>query len=247
MASIDEILQPSLFGFRNIKPRGRRERLALNDKTATEKLRLEQRVGIEARLHRANAPETSAGLTSCSTTGAGYISNADRFHTDTAGEEREVRQELLARKQNVIEIHRQQTLSRQDEKQKYIDIKKQKEEEHASWLQNQSSSILKNSSGASYNITNMSYLQTPAGIEQQKIDEMVKYRAQLRARNLVINADTRAPYNILSGESREPPPLPPSMNSNMPPYATHAVQATPWSEWEKRGQQPRSARSRGPY
>ena len=56
---------PSSFGFKNIKPRTRRERQALNDKTATEKLRLEQRVGHEARMHRANAPETSSLLTSC--------------------------------------------------------------------------------------------------------------------------------------------------------------------------------------
>ena len=52
MAAIEEILQPSLYGFRNIKPRKRIERLASNDKEATEKLRLDQRVGYEARLHR---------------------------------------------------------------------------------------------------------------------------------------------------------------------------------------------------
>ena len=107
MAAIEEVLQPSFFGFRNIKPRSRKERMAANDKTATEKLRLEQRVGYEARLHRANAPETSSLLTSCTSTGAGYITNSDRFHTDTAGEERELRQENIARKQNIIEYHRQ--------------------------------------------------------------------------------------------------------------------------------------------
>ena len=40
--------------------------------------------------------------------GAGYINNADRFHTDTAGEEREIRQEALLRKQKAYELSRQQ-------------------------------------------------------------------------------------------------------------------------------------------
>ena len=91
-----------------MKPRTRRERRAVNDKTSTEKLRLEQRVGYEARLHRQNAPETSAGLTSCSSDGAGYINNADRFLTDFAGEEYEIRQEALRRREKLIEYHKQQ-------------------------------------------------------------------------------------------------------------------------------------------
>ena len=87
----------------------------------------------------------------------------------------------------------------------------------------------------------MAYLQTPAGVEQSKIDEMVKYRQQLRTRNLVINSDSRSPYNILSGENREPPPMPPAVATSKP-YSSHIAQATPWTEWEKRGQ-----RSRGPF
>ncbi len=101
-------LSNSSFGFRNIKPRTRRERLAANDKTATEKLRLEQRVGQEARQHRSNAPETSAGLTSCTPDGAGYIKNADRFHSDTAGEDYEARQAAIERRNQIIQIHQQQ-------------------------------------------------------------------------------------------------------------------------------------------
>lgn len=46
-----------------------------------------QRVGFQARMNKMNSHDTSAGLTSCVENGAGYLSNADRFHSDTAGEE----------------------------------------------------------------------------------------------------------------------------------------------------------------
>ena len=42
-----------------------------------------QRVGHEARMQRENAPSTSAGLTACMDGGAGYLADAERFHTDT--------------------------------------------------------------------------------------------------------------------------------------------------------------------
>jgi hypothetical protein len=48
-------------------------------------------------MHKENSHETSAGLVSCVENGAGYISNADRFHTDTSGEEFLRRNEQLAR------------------------------------------------------------------------------------------------------------------------------------------------------
>lgn len=51
---------------RSILPKSRSERLAVKDKVALERNRINQRVGWEARLHQQNAPETSALLTSCS-------------------------------------------------------------------------------------------------------------------------------------------------------------------------------------
>ena len=59
-------------------------------------------------MQRENAPETSAGLTTCVDGGAGYISNPDRFHSDTAGEEQQRRMEQLAKKQRAIEFRRNQ-------------------------------------------------------------------------------------------------------------------------------------------
>ena len=45
----------------------------------------------------------SAGLTSLPETAAGYISNSDRFHSDTAGEEYDLRMEKLRREKAAIQ------------------------------------------------------------------------------------------------------------------------------------------------
>jgi len=116
-------MEPSAFGFvscsisraslitsnqRNILPKTREERRGLKDKVALEKQRLSQRVGHQARMQQANAPDSTSGLTSCSTDAAGYISNAERFHTDTAGEEYQQRQIQIAKKKQAEDFRRNQ-------------------------------------------------------------------------------------------------------------------------------------------
>jgi hypothetical protein len=59
-------------------------------------------------LHQANAPPTSAGLVTCVENGAGYISNSDRFHTDTAGEEYALRQEMHRKREMALEFRKKQ-------------------------------------------------------------------------------------------------------------------------------------------
>ena len=80
----------------------------MNDKVALEKSRIYQRVGYEARMHRQNAPDTVDGLTSCAPSGAGYISNSERFHSDTAGEEREQRMDKYQRQREINDFKRNQ-------------------------------------------------------------------------------------------------------------------------------------------
>jgi hypothetical protein len=59
-------------------------------------------------MQRDNAPSTSAGLTACVRGGAGYLTDAERFHSDTAGEEYARRQEELRRKERAVEFRRHQ-------------------------------------------------------------------------------------------------------------------------------------------
>lgn len=99
---------PSSFGFRVMKPKDRHQRLVAKDKVALEKERIGARVGIEARMHQANAPSSSAGLTACVEGGAGYLSNSDRFHSDTCGEEYLLRQEQIRRTKETVAWHKRQ-------------------------------------------------------------------------------------------------------------------------------------------
>jgi hypothetical protein len=57
-------------------------------------------------MHKQNAPENSALLTSCSAGAAGYLSNSDRFHTDVVGEEYALRQEKIKRQHEIQDFKR---------------------------------------------------------------------------------------------------------------------------------------------
>ena len=74
---------PSAAGFRNIKPMTRHERRALKDKVALEKDRLMK------RLKRRSCRERGEGLDEirAPSRGRGLLADANRFHTDTSGEE----------------------------------------------------------------------------------------------------------------------------------------------------------------
>ena len=119
----DSEFHESSYGFRSIRPKSREERRGLFDKVLLEKSRIDQRVGHEARLHQANAPANSSLLTSCVADGAGYISNADRFHSDTSGEEYAARQEALQKKNRAIEFRRNQSVAREEDRWQQIEDK----------------------------------------------------------------------------------------------------------------------------
>lgn len=204
---------PSAFGFKNIRPKTRRERLNLKDKVALEKQRLSERVGPTARQHQQYSHDSSAGLVSCVENGAGYMSNADRFHTDTSGEEFARRKDEYARKQRATEFRKIQSETREEDRWKRLEELKRAEEERIQMLREGGQKAKKNESGAAYDITNLQYHDTENGKVQQYSDDMVRYRAQIRARELVVKGDTRVGYNIINGDKRAPPALP----STVPP------------------------------
>eukprot|EP01041_Mallomonas_annulata_P013127 gene13127-27745_t len=210
---MDENPVVSEFGFRNIQPRSRRERMNVKDKVALEKQRLNERVGAAARMNQINSHESSAGLVSCVENGAGYISNADRFHSDTSGEEYLRRQEENNKKQRALEFRKNQSVVREDDRWKRLEEQKNIDEERVTRLREEGMKAKKNFSGVSYDITNQHYHDTEAGKVQQYSDNMVRYRAEVRKHNLVVKGDTRVGYNIISGEGRSnlavPEPLEP--------------------------------------
>lgn len=201
-------IEPSRYGFRSIRPKTREERKGLTDKVLLETRRINARVGHEARLHQANAPACSAMLTSCPTTAAGYISNSDRFHSDTAGEERESRQEIIHKKQRAIEFRRNQSMNREEQRWEKIENVRAEEDERSRRLREEGMACKRNTSNVHYDILNLQYSQNTGGEEQKYADDMVRFRSQVRSTNLVISGDTRAHYNIISGAPRSMPEYP---------------------------------------
>lgn len=203
------VVKVSPHGFRNIKPMTREERRAMKDKGALEKERLMKRTGPEARMYRANAPTTPLGLLVPEPSAAGFLSDADRFHTDVSGEEYLARQAKLERKQHALAARRVERLQRDEER--WTDFERQKEADETYWSQqrDRGDKARKNSSSVPYDAINLTYSMGIHGDELRHRDDHIKYRAALRSRNLQINGDTRAGYNIINGI--EAPPL------NVPP------------------------------
>lgn len=199
---------PSAYGYRVMKPKNRYQRRVAKDKVALEQNRISQRVGIEARMHQQNSHATSAGLTSCVNHGAGYLSNADRFHSDTAGEEFLVRQEETRKKNAAIAFRKRQAEERERARWEKQDNKLKQEEEYWEKLREDGCGSKKNQSLVAYDITSLQYSQSVAGEEAKYEDDMVRYRGQLRTHHLVTKGDSRASYNIISGNPRNAPPAP---------------------------------------
>jgi len=201
----------SAFGFRNIRAKTRSERRGMKDKVALERSRIMQRAGWEARMHQKNAPETTAGLTMCRPGDEGYMSNADRFHSDTVGEAYKERQEESVKKHAAHNFRRENARRRDEGRWEKTEQQQHLEEERIQNIREDPNLVAyrgprKNSSLVAYDITNLQYRQDTTGEAQQYHDNMVRYRAQQRTRALVVLGDSRVPYNILTGDGRELPP-----------------------------------------
>ena len=206
-------IAPSAFGFRNIRPKKRKERIGMKDKVALERSRLMERSGWQARMHQKNAPETTAGLTSCRPGDEGYLSNSDRFHSDTVGEQLLEREEA-AKKRHAAHLFRRENARKRDEERWERTERLQHMEEERIQRVREDPTLMpfrgpkKNVSNVAYDITNLQYKQDTSGEAQQYYDNMVRFRAQARTRALVVLGGSRAPYDILTGMDRSLPPKP---------------------------------------
>ena len=190
-------LKESVFGFRNILPKNRVERRGFKDKVALEKMRLAQRVGHAARMNNANAPETTSMLTSCRPGDAGYVSNSERFHTDTSGEEYQLRQSNIQRAKQIEEVKRSVQVKRDDERWQSVNAKIDKDDEKWDSVRLEGQKAKKNQSNVAYNVVTMQYEQSIHGEQQKYLDDMVRFRAQERTVKLV--EQVRIQYTVYNG------------------------------------------------
>lgn len=191
----------------------REERRATKDKVALEKGRLMKRTGHAARMYQANAPGPD-GLTCPEPSAAGFLADADRFHSDVSGEELQERQERYHRTQRIYEHKREHNA--QKEEQRWQKMEEAKAAEAAYWEHQRQlgTKSKKNSSGVPYNTLTLQYDDGIDGERLRHNDDMVRYRGALRAQNIVQQGDTRVSYDIVNGASLAPqlPPARPQPN-----------------------------------
>jgi len=177
----------------------------MKDKVALEKGRLATRVGAAARMYQANLNPEGVGITALPQDAAGFLSDADRFHSDTSGEEYLRRQAAIQRKQQ-IDANAQRHLEREQTRWEAIEQAKAAEEEHWDKARADPLQGRKNNSAVPYNLVNLKYDGTADGEKLRHEDDLTKFRANLRAHNMTRHGDTRVGYNILTGEAKPPTP-----------------------------------------
>ena len=197
-------------GFRNIKPMTRHERRAQKDKVALEKERLMKRTGLSAKQYRENAPKTAMGLVVPDQNAAGFLSDADRFHTDVSGEEYLRRRAKYEAQQATYASKRVLRVKREEDRWELIQARKKEEEQYWDEQRAAGEKARKNHSSVPYDAITLRYNDGLDGERLRFHDDKVRYRAAVRSRNLQRCGDTRTGYNIINGNDQAQLAVPPA-------------------------------------
>lgn len=187
-------------GFRAVQPETRADRASKSDKTTLEKSRLLQRREKFSRYEDIGEPTVPT------LAAVGFMSDANRFHTDTAGEEKGVRDGNVQRREQKFENKRNQFLDREEGRWNNMEEDREMEQRKLEVLQN-SSKGTRNHSSVAYDALTLEYHATPAGHQQQFEDNMSKYRAGIRTEKLHRYGSGDG-YNPITGAELQPLSLP---------------------------------------
>ena len=183
-----------------MQPETRADRASKADKTTLEKARLLQRREKFCRY------EDMGEVTVPQPVAVGFMSDADRFHTDTVGEEKGVRDVALQRREEKFERKRNTFLDREEARWNTMEREREIEGQKLEILQN-SSKGTRNHSSVAYDPLTLEYHATPAGQQQQFEDNMTKYRAGIRTEKLHRYGGGDG-YNPITGAELQPLSLP---------------------------------------
>lgn len=167
--------------FNNIPARTREQRNALQDKEQREKERLRTRKEGFVRIDTSAA---GSAMLVYAATSQGFMSDADRFHSDTAGEERAQREAHNARAKTHLERRRVDSVQREVARWKDMDAASAVEEQRLHALRQSGTKALRNKGGAAFNPITLQYNDGKDGQRLQAADQAVKHRAVVRAQNL---------------------------------------------------------------
>jgi hypothetical protein len=187
---------PSVPVFNNIPARSREQRIAVKDKEQWEKDRLRQR---KENFVRIDTSVTGNAMLVYTPGSQGFMSDADRFHSDTAGEERVVREEHHARVKIHQERKRYESVQREIDRWKHMDTMAAQEEKKWEAYRASGTKALRNKCGEAFNPVTLQYNDGKDGARLQAADDAVKRRAFGRAQNLQ-HQNSRGGVNPITGE-----------------------------------------------
>lgn len=166
-----------------------------------EKARLEARREAHYRYERTVEPITEPAPQALA-----FMSDADRFHSDTAGEEKKLRDQRLYHREAILDAKRTEFMDRETSRWDEMEKQQDKAVERVAMLQ-ASKKGLKNHTSVAYNPITLEYQDGPGGDKIRNEDDMIRYRAALRAENLEKH---QAPggFNPITGEPRAAPRVP---------------------------------------
>ncbi|DAZ95961.1 TPA: hypothetical protein N0F65_009262 [Lagenidium giganteum] len=167
--------------YNNIPARTREQRIAVRDKETWEKDRLRMRKGGHVRI---DTSVTGSAMLVYAPNSQGYMCDADRFHTDTAGEEKLQREEHNARVKISQEKKRYDSVHREISRWKEMDAATALEEKKWEHYRQIGTKALRNKGGEAYNPITLRYNDGKDGERLKQADDAIKHRALMRAQNL---------------------------------------------------------------
>jgi hypothetical protein len=184
---------------RNVPPRSREMKRALNDKESLEKTRLANRKGGHFKAEPFVPGVGSASLTRMEHGAPGYCPESDRFDTDSAAAEKLIRDARIIHDQEINDKKRMKAVEREEERWRYMDEKAKYDEERFLFLRDYTDKGKPNLSSVPYNPITLKYNDSKDGMLLKHADDSIKYRAAVRAKNLQSKM-TADGYNKITGE-----------------------------------------------
>jgi hypothetical protein len=187
--------------FHNVVPRTRADRRAAVNKESWEKERLQQR---KEGFIRVDPSLSGKAMTEYAPSSQGYMSDADRFHTDVAGEEKNRRDEVLTRQRMVEDRRRMDNAQREEQRWRTMDHQHQREIEKVERDRQEGTKSLRNKSSVPFDPVTLGYNNSAAGEHLRQKDIDIKQRANARAKNLHFHVNRNGVNPITGNALGEP-------------------------------------------
>ena len=164
--------------FHNIQPRDRKTRRDTTSKETLEKSRLQNRRECHFKytnLGKITEPEKGS---------LGFCSDSDRFQTDYSGAEFLQRQGSIHQRKAMLDAKRAALIEREEARWQQIETAQSAERDKWDRIREEGARNRTNVNSVPYNPVTLRYNDNAAGEELQKSDDLVRWRAAQRAKQL---------------------------------------------------------------